>query len=276
MAKSAAMKMIVGRTWKAKMTPYCAPSGPRTVVMIFGQTTLLPSGPNTKLDPTNAKSSRWLMTLARALNTRWPNSVFSTMSANRIWRLRPHTTVRRSMARRFVEKQYAIARITMSPVSGWRRGRCPKLAATAQPPAAAAGMPVTASSRPSYGTRFGGWSAISPVTPCSVVAIRPSFLCRGASPRRTPQLARSRGPHDPRSAHEARSLSLVVYWGASPPNPRLARSRGPHDPRSAHEARSLSLARGSFGVTFDPVQYHRRGRHRGVADLHCRFDQTPP
>ena len=58
MANNAAMKMIVGSTWNAKMTPYCAPSGPRTVVMIFGHTTLLPSGPKTKLDPTNAKSSR--------------------------------------------------------------------------------------------------------------------------------------------------------------------------------------------------------------------------
>ncbi len=58
------MKIIVGSTWKAKTTPYCAPSGPRTFVMIWGHTVLLPRGPNTKLEPTKAKSSRRLMTAA--------------------------------------------------------------------------------------------------------------------------------------------------------------------------------------------------------------------
>ena len=105
MANSAAMKMIVGSTWKAKMTPYCAPSGPSTVVMIRGHTSLFPSGPNTKLDPTNAKSSSWLITAASDLNTCCPIAVFSTISANRICRPSPHATVRRSIARRFVEKQ---------------------------------------------------------------------------------------------------------------------------------------------------------------------------
>ena len=41
------MKMIVGSTWKANMTPYWAPSGPSTGVMIRGHTTLSPSGPKT-------------------------------------------------------------------------------------------------------------------------------------------------------------------------------------------------------------------------------------
>jgi hypothetical protein len=149
MAKSAAMKMIVGSTWNAKMTPYCAPSAPRTCVMIFGHTSLLPSGPKTKLDPTKAKSSSLLITAASDLNTCWPIAVFNTISAKRIWSPRPQATVRMSIARRLVEKQYAIARITMSPVSGCRRGRFNRFAASAHTAAAAAAMPMIVKSRPS-------------------------------------------------------------------------------------------------------------------------------
>ena len=71
--------------------------------MIRGHTSLSPSGPNTKLDPTNAKSSRRLIAPPSVWNTRCPTVVLSTSSANTICRLSPHATVRRSMARRLVE-----------------------------------------------------------------------------------------------------------------------------------------------------------------------------
>ena len=48
--------------------------------MMRGHTTLL-RAPNTKLDPTKAKSSRWLIT---ACTCHLLSTVFSTISANRI------------------------------------------------------------------------------------------------------------------------------------------------------------------------------------------------
>ena len=73
--------------------------------MIRGQTTLSPSGPNTKLDPTNAKSSSRLITPPSVWKTCCPTAVFSTISAKRICSASPQATVRRSIARRFVDKR---------------------------------------------------------------------------------------------------------------------------------------------------------------------------
>ena len=55
------MKMIVGSTWKAKMTAYCAPSGPNTFIIASPQTPALPSGPNTNAAPMPAKPSIFVM-----------------------------------------------------------------------------------------------------------------------------------------------------------------------------------------------------------------------
>ena len=52
--------------------------------MIRGQTSLSPSGPNTKLEPTNAKSSSRLIAPPSVAKTRWPIAVFSTSSAKTI------------------------------------------------------------------------------------------------------------------------------------------------------------------------------------------------
>ena len=95
--------MIVGSTWNANSTLYCAPSAPSTLVMIRGHTVLSPSGPKTMLDPTDAKFSSWLISDPSVWNTRCPVVVFSTSSAKTICRLRPHATVRRSIARRLVD-----------------------------------------------------------------------------------------------------------------------------------------------------------------------------
>ena len=115
--------------------------------MIRGQASLLPSGPNTKLDPTNAKSSRWLITDASDWKRRRPASVFSTSSAKTICSPSPQATVRLSIARRLVEQQYAIVMIRMSPTSGCRRGRFRTLAAIAQTAPAATAPATIARSR---------------------------------------------------------------------------------------------------------------------------------
>ena len=72
--------------------------------MIRGHTALLPSGPNTKLEPTKAKSSSRLITAAERLeDAAGPTAVLSTISANSTCRPSPQATVRRSIARRLVE-----------------------------------------------------------------------------------------------------------------------------------------------------------------------------
>ena len=48
------------------------PPGPSTVVMIRGQASLSPSGPKTKLEPTKAKSSSWLISVAERWKSAWP------------------------------------------------------------------------------------------------------------------------------------------------------------------------------------------------------------
>ncbi len=45
--------MMVGRTWNAKIKPYCPPAGPSTRVMMSAHTVRLPSGPNTNAAPTS-------------------------------------------------------------------------------------------------------------------------------------------------------------------------------------------------------------------------------
>ena len=124
MAKSAAMKMMVGSTWNAKITEYCAPSGPSTAVMMRGHASLLPSGPNTNPAPTLAKSSRRLIPCPRAMKSCCPGVVLSTSSANSTCRLRPQATVRRSMAARLVDDANAIERITIRPTNDCTFGAC--------------------------------------------------------------------------------------------------------------------------------------------------------
>jgi hypothetical protein len=97
------MKMIVGSTWKAKTTAYLAPSAPSTVVMMRGQTSLSPSGPNTMLEPANVKPRSQLITPPSVWKMRRPAAVFSTSRANTTCRVRPQATVRRSIARRLME-----------------------------------------------------------------------------------------------------------------------------------------------------------------------------
>ena len=103
MANSAAMKMIVGSTWKAKIVADCAPSGPSTVVMIFGHACLLPSGPKTNDDPTSANASSLVMPRRAFSNVTRPASVLSTRSAKTTCRPRPQATVRMSIARRLAD-----------------------------------------------------------------------------------------------------------------------------------------------------------------------------
>ena len=98
------MKMIVGSTWNAKMTAYCAPSGPSAPVITRPQTVESPSGPNTNAAPTPAKPSSLLMPSPSVENTRWPIVVFSTISAKTICRPSPQATVVQLIARRLVEK----------------------------------------------------------------------------------------------------------------------------------------------------------------------------
>src|SRR5947209_3766940 len=92
------MKMMVGRTWKAKITAYCAPSGPSAPVMMRPHTELLPSGPNTKVAPMPANPNSRVMPSPSVLNTRWPTVVFSTINANTTCRPTPHATVVQSIA----------------------------------------------------------------------------------------------------------------------------------------------------------------------------------
>ncbi len=61
-------------------------------------------------------------------------------------------------------------------------------------------------------------------------AVKPLFSDRGASPRRTPLRAHSRGPHDPRSVHAGRALGApeiselgIPCLGTVPFDPELAR-----------------------------------------------------
>jgi len=55
------MKMMVGSTWKAKITAYRAPSSPSAPVMARPHTVASPSGPNTKEAPTDEKPSSRVM-----------------------------------------------------------------------------------------------------------------------------------------------------------------------------------------------------------------------
>ena len=64
------MKMIVGSTWKAKMTVYCAPSFPNTLVIARPHTEALPSGPNTIAAPTPANDSSRLIPSPSVAKTR--------------------------------------------------------------------------------------------------------------------------------------------------------------------------------------------------------------
>ncbi len=86
--------------------------------MIRGQTTLSPSGPKTKLDPTNAKSRIRLITPPSVWKICRPIDVLSTISAKITCSDSPHATVRRSIARRFVESAYARVMMTIRPTNG--------------------------------------------------------------------------------------------------------------------------------------------------------------
>ena len=124
------MKMIVGSTWNAKIIAYRAPSAPRAPVMMRGQASRSPSGPNTNEAPTLAKSSSRVMRSPRYLNVRCPHSFLRTRSAKTTCRLRPHITVFRSIALRLVDSTYAIPRISTAPATGCALGTPPKLASS--------------------------------------------------------------------------------------------------------------------------------------------------
>ena len=94
MANSAAMKMIVGRTWKAKMNPMFSPAPPG-----------VPSFPKTNCEPTNENWRRRLILSPSQAKTVWPTVVFRTKSAKTSWRTRPQTTVLPRIALRSVENR---------------------------------------------------------------------------------------------------------------------------------------------------------------------------
>src|SRR5262252_4975618 len=115
------MKMMVGSTWNAKMLAYCAPSAPSAAFMTRPHTVPSPSGPNTNDAPTPAKPSSRVIASPSTAKTRCPPDVLSTRIAKTICRESPHATVVQLMARRRVEKAYAMPRMTKAPKTGWRK-----------------------------------------------------------------------------------------------------------------------------------------------------------
>ncbi len=100
MANSAAMKMIVGSTWKAKIRTYLGPSAPSVALITRSHAGRSPRMPKTKAEPTSANDSSFVTAAPSVSKTRWPIVVLRTISAKTICRLMPQPTVRQSMARR--------------------------------------------------------------------------------------------------------------------------------------------------------------------------------
>ena len=84
------MKMIVGRTWNAKMNPISAPP-------------LAPSFPNTNSEPTNENPNTLLILSPIQAKRACPAYVFSTKRASANWRPTPQNTVFHRTAARLVE-----------------------------------------------------------------------------------------------------------------------------------------------------------------------------
>src|SRR5205085_5085236 len=75
------------------------------------------------------------------------------------------------------------------------------------------------------------------------------FFFRGASPRRTPLHAPSRGPRRPAPlAWLTRYRSFLFPGGFAPPDPPTCSLAGTPTPRSARMAHSLSLVSFSWGL----------------------------
>src|SRR5205809_1123381 len=126
------MKMIVGSTWNAKMTAYCAPSAPNTLVIARPQMPALPSGPNTIAAPTPANPSSLLIPSPSVANMRWPAVVFSTRTANTICSPRPQMTLRRARQPHGIVHHPRIAALDRDDLpetveGGARRDRRPRL-----------------------------------------------------------------------------------------------------------------------------------------------------
>ena len=90
---SAAKKMIVGNTWKAKMKPY------------FG---MLIRSPKMKFDPALTKLSTLTKPLPRALNTSLPPGTSSTSAAKAICSVTPVTTSFQSTDFLLLENDHAM------------------------------------------------------------------------------------------------------------------------------------------------------------------------
>ena len=102
MANSAAMKMIVGSTWKAKITHVAARLPRRaSALMTRAHTGRSPSDAEDERRADVGERRAACVTAAPSVSkTRWPIVVFSTISAKTICSVMPQPTVRQSMARR--------------------------------------------------------------------------------------------------------------------------------------------------------------------------------
>ncbi len=100
MEKKDAMKITIGSTWKAKITPYGPP--------------FVPSGPNRNWLPTSANSSMAFTPSPIRLKIR-PKSVFSTSTAKANCKPMPHRIRRSLISFLCVENSHATPRITARP-----------------------------------------------------------------------------------------------------------------------------------------------------------------
>src|SRR5713101_93414 len=113
MAKNAAIKMIVGSTWKAMNNPMGV--------------TFDPSLPNTNSEPAKENSSSHRAASPAVEKTFRPAGVLSTNSANTTCRESPQTTVLMRMARRLEEKKKAAPSTQAMPIRPVNRPMHPSL-----------------------------------------------------------------------------------------------------------------------------------------------------
>jgi len=104
-----AKKMIVGRTWKAKMDP-----------RLPGLPGDLASDPKTNCAPSLAKLNRTTKALLMYSKMTLPTVVLRTMKANANWEIMPTMTSRQLIARLFEEKRKARAVTRARPKSPLR------------------------------------------------------------------------------------------------------------------------------------------------------------
>ena len=104
------MKMMMGSTWKAKMTPTFSWGVPKARCTA----SLSASFPKTKALPTLAYPNSAATALLMARST-WLNGVLSTSNAKANCKPSPQATVRNRMDRLWLEHSQANARMTTRP-----------------------------------------------------------------------------------------------------------------------------------------------------------------